>query len=168
MSLATSRNRRWCGTTRFLRGLVPGAEVRSDVHRTERTWGTGSNDPGRDSSVDSLFHGGSCGKTLNFSTSKRWMHSSLQAVAIKLLESCGWIVYIWSSSTSLQSLTCSGHLGKKHAVNLYTSPRFGGLCVFSSKFSWPECEKNMNLFQNPHGTSVCCHDETNWPPPSKF
>lgn len=129
MSLATSRNRRWCGTKRFLRGLVPGAEVRSDVHRTERTWGTGSNDPWKDSSVDS------------FSTSKRWMHSSLQAVAIKLLESYGWIVYIWSSSTSLQSLTCSGHLGKKHAVNLYTSPRFRGLCVFWSKFTWPECEK---------------------------
>lgn len=64
-----------------------------------------------------------------------------------LLESYGWIVYIWSSSTSLQSLTCLGHLGKKHAVNLYTSPCFRGLCVFSSKFSGSECEKNMNLFR---------------------
>lgn len=85
-----------------------------------------------------------------------------------LLESYGWIVYIWSSSTSLQSLTCLGHLGKKHAVNLYTSPCFRGLCVFSSKFSGSECEKKHESVQNPQGTSVCCHDETNWPPHPSF
>ena len=86
----------------------------------------------------------------------------------KLLQLSCWIIWVnclyksvWSSSISLHSLTCSGHLGKKRRKlkpHLFLEDLF-----FHRSSVDPKVEKTQS-FRNPHGTSVCCRDETNWPP----